>query len=107
MEYSLPPSMGLTGELRLTNVRTSSMPILFEALDALYRTAGQPYKVYVHGKGATRKGEVVYFNTGEMHELVDRNVTHRKVFFNIDIDGVCTLIRPEQNLFSAVNVRFE
>jgi hypothetical protein len=106
MKYNLPASTGVTGELQFSNVHTSSMPLLLEGLDALYEATGKPYKVYVQGHAATRKGEIVFLNNGEWYELLDRNVTHRKLFYHIVIDGESTLVRPEQNMFAAVKVSF-
>jgi hypothetical protein len=99
--------MTVTGSLTFTNVSTKNMAEIFESVKTLQEVTQHPYRVYVQGHGATRKGEIIFLNGGKWYELVDEKATLRKQFFNVKVDETLCLIRPENDTFSAVKISFE
>ncbi len=100
--------MVVNGELTFTDVSSRAMARVLESFYQLSLLSNKPFRVYVQGYAATRKGDIVFLNSGQWYELQPSpSTTERKQFFSVCVDGQWVEVKPEKGVFASLKISFE
>ena len=90
------------GTLTLKNVSTRDFSRLVTALDSW----NPIYLIWFKGYGATREGNICFFNTSWHLVLIGKTPTERKQFFKMRTEENVIEVKPENGVFAELRIEY-